>query len=256
MPGGWRGGRTFQICDKVPESELIKSFYLRPKDGKAIMKFQPGQYVGVRVNVDGEEMQRPYSISSPPDDNSYRISIRKEETGTVSKWFHEKVTGGTEIIVFPPAGDFVLQDGDFPLLFCTAGVGQTPNISMVEHIVRHSAGRSVTWVHCTKKRKFHAFRERIEEISQNNPNFDYLFSYTDDASIPYKAEKERRGLVTKEVIARYIPEDRDIDCYVIGPKGFMRNVLRFLKELEVPREQWHWEYFGPKDEVDPDKLEK
>jgi nitric oxide dioxygenase len=39
--GGWTGWRDF-VVDRA-ESEVIKSFYLRPADGGAIMALEPGQ---------------------------------------------------------------------------------------------------------------------------------------------------------------------------------------------------------------------
>ncbi|MFJ8247882.1 globin domain-containing protein [Peribacillus asahii] len=36
QPGGWEGYRTFYVVRKEKESEEVTSFYLKPKDGKAI----------------------------------------------------------------------------------------------------------------------------------------------------------------------------------------------------------------------------
>jgi nitric oxide dioxygenase len=41
LKGGWVGWRTFVIDKIVTESDEIKSFYLKPKDGNAIATLFP-----------------------------------------------------------------------------------------------------------------------------------------------------------------------------------------------------------------------
>lgn len=53
-PGGWRGARRFRIARKVAESEEISSFHLQPEDGGPLLDFLPGQYIGLRLQIEGE----------------------------------------------------------------------------------------------------------------------------------------------------------------------------------------------------------
>src|SRR5688572_28880603 len=50
-PGGWRGARNFKVVRKEAESDEICSFYFEPEDGGAVMGFEPGQYIGIRLVV-------------------------------------------------------------------------------------------------------------------------------------------------------------------------------------------------------------
>ena len=63
--GGWRTFKEFIIADKVVESDVITSFYLKPADGKKLPSYKPGQYITVRVKIPGEEytLNRQYSLS-------------------------------------------------------------------------------------------------------------------------------------------------------------------------------------------------
>ena len=47
--GGWAGAREFIVSEKTAESELVTSFVLTPADGKALLDYQPGQYIGLEV---------------------------------------------------------------------------------------------------------------------------------------------------------------------------------------------------------------
>ncbi len=79
-PGGWRGARNFVVTRKVVESEEITSFYFMPQDGGALLDFEPGQYIGLRMVVDGLEQRRQYSLSAPLRQQGqplqYRISVK------------------------------------------------------------------------------------------------------------------------------------------------------------------------------------
>eukprot|EP01138_Halocafeteria_seosinensis_P008272 gb/GECG01008453.1/.p1 GENE.gb/GECG01008453.1/~~gb/GECG01008453.1/.p1 ORF type:complete len:414 (+),score=66.64 gb/GECG01008453.1/:1-1242(+) len=248
LPGGWRGGRTFQIVNRVSESDEIMSFYLKPKDGAAVMQFEPGQYLGIRVTIDGETTQRNYSLSAPATTDTYRISVKKEGGGVVSTWLHEKASVGTELTVFPPAGDFVLRDGESPVLFCTGGVGLTPTLAMLEHVMSNSPTRQVIWIHAARNRSAQAFRSRIEELARKHSNLKYHFVYNDEPSVDPNSN-ESKGVVTKELLGKLLPQEAEVDNYVIGPKPFMQSVIGSLKELGMKRDNIHFEFFGPNEEL-------
>src|SRR5919202_1881313 len=85
-PGGWTGWREFRVARKERESEVIASFLLRPADGGPVLRHRPGQYLTFWVDVPGQHpLKRNYSISSAPDGESYRISVKREPMGVVSR---------------------------------------------------------------------------------------------------------------------------------------------------------------------------
>lgn len=78
-PGGWNGWRDFLVQETRPESEIIKSFILKPADGEAVICHRPGQYLTFSLDVSGAgQIKRNYSISSAPNGRTYRISVKRE----------------------------------------------------------------------------------------------------------------------------------------------------------------------------------
>eukprot|EP01138_Halocafeteria_seosinensis_P010791 gb/GECG01011021.1/.p1 GENE.gb/GECG01011021.1/~~gb/GECG01011021.1/.p1 ORF type:complete len:436 (+),score=65.16 gb/GECG01011021.1/:1-1308(+) len=249
LPGGWRGGRTFQIADKVRESDEITSFYLKPKDGTIVMNFEPGQYLGLRLTANGQTTQRNYSLSAPAAKDTYRISVKKEDGGLVSSWLHDEAQVGTELTVFPPAGDFVLREGTNPVLFCTGGVGVTPALAMLEHIVQNNVNREINWIHAARNRSAQAFRTRVQELAQKHPNLRYQFILAEEESID-PSQNESKGLLTKEHVNGMVSSPGNVDSYVLGPKGFMQSAVSTLKDIGVPRDNINFEFFGPSNDID------
>ncbi len=121
-PGGWRGARAFRVARKVRESEEITSFHFRPADGGDLLEFHPGQYIGMQVFIDGEELRRNYSLSAASSKDEYRISVKREPGGRVSNHLHDHVNEGDTIELFAPSGDFRLEHNDRPLVLISGGV--------------------------------------------------------------------------------------------------------------------------------------
>ena len=245
--GGWRGVRPFVVTRKTPESAEITSFYLKPADGLAPSDFLAGQYIGVRIVIAGIEHRRNYSLSSAANGECYRISVKREGAGIVSRHLHDAIEVGSTIDLHPPAGDFVLRQSDRPLVLLSGGVGVTPVLAMLEVAVRTT--RPIHFIHCARSRDVHAFRDHVNDLAQRHPQLRHFYCYEDapaansdgtPASPPHAI-----GRLSCEQLAQWLPEERDLDAYFVGPKPFMAQMKRHLLQLGVPAAQTHWEFFGP-----------
>jgi nitric oxide dioxygenase len=239
-PGGWRGGRAFRVARKVAESEEITSFYLQPVDGGALVDFQAGQYIGLRLSIDGEELRRNYSLSALSNGREYRISVKREPGGRVSNHLHDHVQEGDELELFPPAGEFILEDSTRPLVLISAGVGITPALSMLEAAL--DGARPIHFIHCARHGGVRAFGEWIDSLAARHPQLRTFLCY----STPRDGDlADAYGLLSRELLAEWLPDGRDLDAYFLGPKPFMALVKRHLRELGVPEAQSRYEFFGP-----------
>ena len=240
-PGGWRGGRAFRVARKVAESAEITSFYLEPQDGGALASFEPGQYIGLRLVVNGQEIRRNYSLSAAPNGSDYRISVKREPGGVASNYLHDQVHEGDVLQLAPPAGEFVLADSDKPLVLISGGVGITPTLAMLDAALLGT--RPVHFIHFARNRSAHAFRAAIEARHARHAQLKRFYVYdehADEAQAPHAT-----GLLSSAQLAECLPVSRDVDAYFLGPKPFMRHVRKQLRELGVPESQTRYEFFGP-----------
>lgn len=245
QPGGWRGSRRMRVVRKARESECITSFWLEPVDGGPVLDFLPGQYIGLKLEVNGETLHRNYSLSDAPNGRTYRISVKREANGVASRFLHDRVAVGYEVDVYPPAGDFTLGEGTGPVVLLTAGVGQTPALPMLAKAL--TDGRPVIYIHAALNSAVHAFRSYIDEIAQKFPSFRRAYIYSE----PLPADQpDHRGFVTQEILSQYLPKDGNADVYFLGPKPFMRQVRQALRSLGVPDHRARYEFFGPLEALD------
>ncbi|SAL59958.1 globin [Caballeronia peredens] len=245
-PGGWRGTRRFVVARKVKESDEITSFYFVPEDGGALLDFHPGQYIGMRVFVDGEELRRNYSLSAAPNGREYRISVKREPHGKVSTFLHQNVRESDVVELYPPAGDFRLEPGDKPLVLISGGVGITPTLAMLQAAL--ATKRPVHFIHSARHGGVHAFREVIEELAARHPQLKRFYCY--ERKLDGDHEAHGIGFVDETLLDKWLPGNRDVDAYFLGPKAFMKAVKKHLKALGVPEAQSRYEFFGPASALD------
>jgi nitric oxide dioxygenase len=250
--GGWDGFRSFVVDRKVIESDVITSFYLKPEDDRGLAKFQPGQYISIKLEIEGEEFThiRQYSLSDAPGKDFYRISVKREAgtanpDGKVSNYLHEDVNEGDILKVSAPAGDFVLNtETNTPVVLLSGGVGLTPMMSMLKTVVEVQPERKVTFIHAAANGNVHALREEVETLA-NLENVDTFFFYdspTEEDRMNKRFDVE--GYVTREWLEKNVPI-KEADFYFCGPVPFMKAINGSLKELGVNEARINFEFFGP-----------
>ncbi|MGE8410555.1 MAG: NO-inducible flavohemoprotein [Pseudomonas sp.] len=239
--GGWRGARAFTLVERVRESAEIVSFYFAPVDGKPVLVAEPGQYIGLQLFIDGEEQRRNYSLSSLGDGRLYRISVKREEGGKASSYLHDQLQVGDSINLFPPAGDFVLAASDKPLVLISGGVGITPTLAMLDAAL--DSGRLVHFIHCARNGAVHAFREHVDALAARHPQLKRFYSYDEDDGVSLPGDA--LGYLSQAQLEQWLPLERDVDAYFLGPKPFMAAVKRHLQAAGVPQGQSRYEFFGP-----------
>lgn len=239
------GYRTFRVVRKQPESQVITSFYLKPADGGAVEPYLAGQFLPVRLKGD---LHRSYTLSQAPNGHGYRLSIKREAQGEVSRHLHDEIQVGDRVEVGKPSGDFTLDAGGGPVVFLSAGVGITPMIAMLESLAQAvetgAPTRSVWFVHAARNGETQAFRGYLDEL---RAAYDWLTTY-----IVYSAPGARdrlgethdaEGRISLETLKGRLPI-AESHFYLCGPEGFMRSLHGTLRAAGVARSRIHHEVFG------------
>ncbi len=244
--GGWRGTREFELVEKRAESELITSFVFKPVDHGQVAPFQPGQYLGIHLKPEGFEHQeiRQYSLSSAPQADHYRISVKREAGGKVSNYLHDGLNVGDKVKLVPPAGDFQLkrQQGE-PITLISAGVGLTPMLSMLESLLDHDA--PVNWLHAADNGQVHAFGDHVQQLANNHAHIRSTVWYREPGDADRQQERFNfTGLMELNEVRDQINAPQ-MQFYFCGPLAFMQHVAAQLDAMGVSKDRMHYECFGP-----------
>jgi nitric oxide dioxygenase len=254
QPGGWNGWREFVIESVADESDIIRSFVLRPADGKPVLRHRPGQYLGFLFDIPGHDtIKRNYSISCGPNDRTYRITVKREAApgvppGLVSNWLHQQAQLGTVIKVTPPSGDFFLEPSHTtPVVLLSGGVGLTPLMSMLEAIAAATPGRPTWYIHGTQNGKVHAMGDQVRALAARAPGIRLRTFYADPQAGDVHGEQyDEAGLISADWLVQHTPLEQ-ATYFLCGPKPFMRTLVHGLGAKGVPDERIRYEFFGPAD---------
>jgi nitric oxide dioxygenase len=245
-PGGWRDGRTFVVAHKVRESDEITSFHFVPADGGSVFIHEPGQYIGLRVQVGDQDMRRNYSLSAASDERGYRISVKRLPGGAVSNHLHDNVHVGDTVELFPPSGHFVLDHNERALVLISGGVGITPTLAMLQAAL--ATERPIHFIHSARHGGVHAFRDTIDALAAKHPNLRRYYCY--ETPRDGDPEPDATGFLDRDLLAAWLPAADAMDAYYLGPKPFMKAVRRALRDLGVPDHRAKFEFFGPASSLD------
>lgn len=246
--GGWNGWRAFEVVEVRPESSVITSFVLKPKDGGPVLRHRPGQYLTFWFDVAGHApIKRNYSISCAPNDETYRISVKREDKGLASGWLHDNARVGMVLKVGAPAGDFFLPETpQRPVVLLSGGVGLTPMVSMLETLVAEKTDTEVHYVHGAYDAGAHAMGPHIRALTAAHPRARSTVFYEAPANDGDGHDHE--GRISGAWLSQQTPI-QEADYYLCGPRPFLRALVSDLRDAGVPADRIHYEFFGPADEI-------
>ncbi|AJA08504.1 Flavohemoprotein [Sphingopyxis fribergensis] len=250
--GGWTGWRPFTVVEKRRESQLITSFVLRPADGLPVLRHQPGQYLTFRLDVPGgPPVKRNYSISCAPNDEAYRISVKREAEGAGgSRFLHDQVSVGDTLEATPPSGDFVLNaPTGRPVILLSGGVGLTPMVSIAETIAANHPDVETHYVHGTLNSATHAMGSHLRGLAERHGAMSVSTFYDQPAAGDAIGKThDVTGLISVDWLRANAPLN-EADIYLCGPKPFLKALVTGLHIAGVSPERIHYEFFGPTDEL-------
>jgi nitric oxide dioxygenase len=237
--------RPYRVVRRIEETDDVVSLVLEPTDGGGLPQIGPGQYVSVFVDLpDGRRQPRQYTVSSTAVATRLQITVLRVHgvngapDGMVSSFLHDHVAVGDVLDVSAPAGDFVVQASDGPLLLASAGAGITTVLPIVEHIARTQPQRKVIVAHADRAAEDHALRETVQHVGRQIDDFS---AYTWYESVDPSDHRSAQGYMDLS----QMPLDDDVQVFTCGPLPFMRHVRASLLARGVPASSIRYEVFGP-----------
>lgn len=224
------------VFNVIRETDDIATFRMARPEG---FEFKPGQFLTVRVNVDGKPVARCYTISSPPEAIGYlEISVKRQ--GLLSGTLHSTVRPGSMIAINAAAGGFVYPDGDDrPVVLIAGGVGITPMTCMLRHAVQADPTRPVTLLYSVHTNRDVAFREELRLLAARHPQVNMVVTTTRG---PHETEYFS-GRIDRRMIQEHVGDPANSIFMICGPGPMIDAMKSTLAEIGVPPAQIRSEAF-------------
>lgn len=230
------------ICSHITdETHDVKSFFFSAKT-PAQFKFLPGQFITLELPIDGNIIQRSYTVSSSPArPHSISITVKRQPKGIVSNWLHDHLEIGAQLDVLPIAGDFsCAHHAADQYLFLSGGSGVTPLMSMSRSFYDLAENKDIAFIHSARAPEDIIFRKELDLMAFNQPNFR-------PAIICEKADvnwSQPTGYLTIAILKQIVPDFAQREVFTCGPSPYMAAVRDMLKKTDFDMMHYHEESFN------------
>ncbi|QCP54244.1 hybrid-cluster NAD(P)-dependent oxidoreductase [Trinickia violacea] len=234
--------QTLTCCRVVDETHDVKSFEFRTGDGLPV-RFEPGQFMTVSANVEGQPVERCYTISSPPT-RPYLLSItvKRVPGGVMSNWLHDNMKPGCQLQGYGPSGTFTPTCAPAAKsIYLSAGSGVTPLMSMTRAGIDLGLDRDIAFVHSARTPADIVFRAELQRLAKLSPRLRLFFvceSIGDEADWA-----GAMGRLSLALLSEWIPDYADREVFTCGPAGYMSAVRALLREGGHDPARYHQESF-------------
>ncbi|MES2515076.1 MAG: 2Fe-2S iron-sulfur cluster-binding protein [Bacteroidota bacterium] len=212
-------------------------------------QFKQGQYITVKLTVNGEELRRSYSIcTSPYSEKELRVAVKEVKDGRASTVMNRTWKVGDIVEVMTPMGNFssVLSGNNKKhyVLFA-GGSGITPMMSILKSVLYIEKQSTVTLVYANRDEESVIFNAEIEKIAADNGDRVKVLNVYD---IPKtQVDDLQKGLLTvdrvKDIVNTYSATNAD-EYFICGPGPMMENIKQALEAINVSKDKIHIEYFS------------
>lgn len=222
--------RKVRVAEVRQEADGILGLTIEEARGRPLPKWSAGAHIELCVG----EYDRKYSLCGSPDDASYQVAIRREESGRGgSRHIHDTLKAGAEIKMRGPSNLFRLDENASHYVLVAGGIGITPIVAMADRL--KATGKSYELHYAGRSRSTMAFLDRVAQ--------DH------GAVLSLYAGDEGRFMDLAGIVAGF---QEGTQFYACGPQGLL-NALEDLTS-DLPVGTFHAEHFSSSASgLDPDK---
>lgn len=216
-----------------------------PTELQSIYSFIAGQYVTVKLTLDGQDIRRAYSICASPKSGELRITVKAVKYGLFSQFANTHLKVGDVLEVGMPEGKFIFEpqnDRQRNYAAFAAGSGITPVLSILKSVLESEPKSTFVLVYGNKSMADTIFYNELQQLHNHYIGrlfIHYVFSQTN--------ESELFGRIDKSVVNFVLNnkhKEKDFNkFYLCGPEAMINTVSETLKSQNIAEKNIQFELF-------------
>ena len=232
---------------KRETKDAISILFNVPEEFKSHYTFIAGQYVNLRLTLDGQEIRRAYSICSSPESGELRISVKAVKDGVFSQFANTKLKVGDILEVGEPEGKFTFEpqvDRQKNYTAFAAGSGITPVMSILKSVLKSEPQSSFVLVYGNKTPEDTIFYQELLDLHSKYTGRLFVHFVYSQA----KADGALFGRIDKSVV-NFVLNNKHAALefdkfYLCGPEEMINSVTKVLKEHNIKDSAIKFELFS------------
>lgn len=211
-----------------------KTFVFKKADGGALPYFRAGQYISLKLPLEGSFVTRSYSLCYSPKKalgGTYAITVRSNPGGFVADKLLETLKVGDAVKSSCPQGFFYYEDlrDCKNVIGIAGGSGITPFLSMAQALEDGIEDFNLTLLFGSRDEKNILFREELDRIAAACPKFKVVHVLSEE-----QKEGFENGFVTADLIRKYAPEGEQFSVFLCGPEAMYKFLKPEIEKLGLP----------------------
>ncbi|MCB0608845.1 MAG: ferredoxin--NADP reductase [Lewinella sp.] len=247
---------------KQTEDAVVISFEI-PVELKPVFEYRQGQYLTLKLHINGREVRRAYSMCSSPHEEFPTVAVKRVRNGLVSNYLFDNAQPGMTIGVMPPQGRFFTQLNPAQrktyYLF-GAGSGITPLFSILKTILEDEPQSAVFLLYGNRSEETILFKEELNILEKryegqltvrhtlSQPNREKpkgisgLFS---KGAVSWQGSRGRiDAAAVRKFLAEYPSPVKQVEYFICGPGEMIDIVKAELVISGVDKDNIHIEHFN------------
>ena len=223
----------YKLIHIEPDTHDTKTFRFElPAD--ATLDMLPGDFLYVHATINGKQVKRPYTPSSLPGTTGFfDLTVKRYETGTISKYLHDQQIGEIVLMSGPNTGGHWIDGMAKQVGFVAGGTGITPMISIIRWILTKKIDAELFLIFANKTESDIIFRQEWERHVRDYPTF-HCHHVLEQPSPGWSGS---RGRITPELLRQHLPAADSSTCiFLCGPPPMVDALESSLKELGYPEQ--------------------
>jgi ring-1,2-phenylacetyl-CoA epoxidase subunit PaaE len=220
-----------------------------PPAQREAFAFEPGQFLTVRAQVNGQDVRRNYSISSPRSrfllNGELEIGIRPVEGGLFSNWAATAVKAGDTLSVMPPDGRFTVKKARaIHRVGFAAGSGITPILSIAATTLEEQPESKFTLVYGNRRMGSVMFNEALQDLKDRFANrFTMIHVLSRQAQEVDLLQGRIDRQKVLDIVAALLPAQSMDEVFICGPEALIDTTRQALIDAGVPESRVYTERF-------------
>jgi ring-1,2-phenylacetyl-CoA epoxidase subunit PaaE len=240
--------RNFKVTQITRQTRDAVVIDLQVLDAEPV-HFLPGQFLTLRIPIDGKKINRSYSLCSSPDElPKLSVAVKQVREGLMSQYLNQQLKVGDILEAVEPMGNFTLKvnpQASRPLILFGAGSGITPLFSILKTALKQESNSVIHLIYANENEDSIIFKKELEELEKTYPNRLKVVHILNYPTTTY----EYTGLPNTTLLLHILgtlPQATHAEAqfYMCGPEGFMQVVKQTLADAMIPTSRVHKESFA------------
>lgn len=254
-----------KIVSQTADARLI--IFEIPSEIKSEYRFEAGQHLTLKLEMDGKEVRRAYSIATPPSQDNPGIVVKRVKGGLVSPHLCDNLKEGDVMEVMTPQGRFTVipeESATRNHYFFAAGSGITPVMSMITTLLQNEPNSHCYLLYGNRNEDSIIFKNELDKM-EGEGNIEVTHILSRPLSVAKSGFSKLfgkkstggwtglTGRISEKVSSRFLKDNptdgHESYYYICGPGDFIEKIEKYLLDAGLDKKYILKEFFKTDDEV-------